>query len=343
MKKKHLIIGLLVVVGLSYYAFKDVSIAQLVKALSEVNYLYMIPALLMVTLTFVFRAIRWRYLVCSIKQVKTSELASPLMIGFMSNVLPARAGEIIRPFLLSKKINISFSASFATIFVERLLDMLMFLILLVWVLLFSADTFATGESGADLMDKMVMFGWTSLIGSVGIFAFAALLQYKNELAMKIVFFFIRPLPEKWRKKITGMVISFTDGLKILKDLRGFLAALITSVLVWISMILTYYPLFMAFGIDAQVQVPVLTAAIVTSLAIGIFISVAPAPGFLGSFNAACVVALHEIFGVTEAIAASFSIVAWLVAMGSVIVVGLIYAVKDNITFTDLSATSAQAE
>ena len=342
MKKKHLVIGLLIVILASYYAFKNVSLSELSNALQSVHYIYLIPAVLLVALTFLFRAIRWRYLVSSVKEVKTSDLFSPLMIGFMSNILPARAGEFIRAYLLGKKVNISFSASFATIFVERLMDMLIFLFLLVGVLFYSADIFPKAADGTDhrLLGYMVKFGWISFIGSICIFAFSILLQYKKDLAMKIVDFFTKPLPVKWSEKIVNMVHSFTDGLKILKDPKGFIASLFWSLMVWVAAVLVYYPIHLAFGIENQI--PVMSSVIVVSLTVGIFISLFPAPAFLGSFQLACVVALHEIFGVSKAIAASYGIIAWLVAMGFIISVGLIFIVKDNISFKELAASNEQS-
>jgi len=342
MNKKHLIIGIIIVAGSSYYAFNNVSLSELGNALRSVQYLYLIPAVILIALTFLFRAIRWRYLVGSVKDVKTSDLFSPLMIGFMGNILPARAGEFIRAYLLGKKENISFSASFATIFVERLMDMMIFLILLMGVIFFSSSIFPQAADGSrhPLMGHMVKFGWISFIGVVGIFSFSFLLQYKNDLAMKIVAFCTKPLPDKWKEKINGMVHSFTDGLKILKDVRGFIAALCWSCVVWSAMIMTYYPIHLAFGFGSEI--PMFTSVLVVSLTIGIFISLFPAPAFLGSFQLACVVALHEIFGVSKPIAASYGIVAWLVAMGFIIIVGLIFVVKDNISFTELSASKDQA-
>ncbi len=342
MKKNHLFIGLIIVALAFYYAFKNVSLEELGAALRSVHYIYLLPSLFFVALTFLFRAMRWRYLVRSVKDVRTAHLFSPLMVGFMGNILPARAGEFIRAYLLGKREDISFSASFATIFVERLMDMLMFLVLLVGVLFFSADTFSQGASGGNhrLMGYMIKFGWISFIGSIGIFSFSVLLQYKNEWAIKIVEFCTRPLPEKWRDKVFGMVHSFTDGLKILKDPRAFGASLLLSMLVWAAAILVYYPLVFAFGLENQL--PVMISVLIVSLTVGIFISLFPTPGFLGAFQAACVVALHEIFGVSKAVAASFGIVAWLVAMGFVIVVGLMFVVKDNISFSELAASRDHA-
>jgi hypothetical protein len=260
----------------------------------------------------------------------------------MGNVLPARAGEFIRAYLLGKKENLSFSASFATIFVERLMDMLIFLLLLVGVLFFSADIFQ-GDTGSDhrLMGYMIKFGWISFIGCIFIFSFSVLLQYKNDWAMKIVEFCTKPLPHKWKEKIIGIVHSFTEGLKILKDIKAFLAALALSIPVWIAMVFTYYPIHLAFGLESQL--PMITSVLVVSLTVGIFISLFPAPAFLGSFQLACVVALHEIFGISEAVAASYGIIAWLVAMGFIIITGLFFIVKDNISFSEISATGEQVE
>lgn len=341
MKKNHLLIGLILIILSSYYAFKNVSIEELGMALKSVHYIYLVPAVFFTLLTFVFRAMRWRYLVSSVKDVKTSRLVSPLMVGFMGNILPARAGEFIRAYLLGKKENISFSASFATIFVERLMDMLMFLILLVAVLFFSADIFSRGNAGEnhELMGYMIKFGWISFIGSMGIFLFSVLLQYKNEWAVRIIDLCTKPLPQKWRDKIIEMVHSFTDGLKILKDWRGFSASIGLSVLVWAAGTVFYYPILMAFGIEASL--PAITAVLIINLTVGIFISLFPTPGFLGAFQAACVVALHDIFGVSKAVAASFGIIAWLVAMGFIIIAGSFFIVKDNLSFSELASSREQ--
>ena len=343
MNKKHLIIGIAIIALSSYYAFKNVSLEELKNAFATVQYIYLIPAILSIALTFLFRAMRWRYLVGSIKEVKTSQLLSPLMVGFMGNILPARAGEFIRAYLLSKREDVSFSASFATIFVERLMDMLMFLILLVGVIFFSADTFAQADGGGNhrLMGYMIQFGWISFIGSLGIFLFSALLQYKNEWAMSILNFFIKPLSAKWQDKIVNLVQSFTEGLKILKDGKAFFAALFLSVLVWGASIINYYPLLMAFGLESEL--PAITTVLIVSLTVGIFISLFPSPAFLGSFQAACVVALHEIFGVPKAIAVSYGIISWLVVMGFIIIVGAGFIVKDNISFSELANSKEKSK
>lgn len=342
MNKKHLnlVIGFSIVILFSYIAFKNVSLEDVGNALRSVNYIYLLPAMMFVALTFLFRAMRWRYLTRSVKDVQLTHLFSPLMIGFMGNVLPARAGEFIRAYMFSKQENVTFSASFATIVVERLLDLLLFLLLLVTVLFFSADILSEGSSGANhnLMSIMKGFGWSSFVLFIGLLSFFVLLQYKNEWAMKIVETCTKPLPRKFGEKIIKMVNSFTEGLMILKDVRGFFASLALSLPVWGAMVLSYYPINLAFGID----LPIIPSIFIISLTIGIFISLFPTPAFMGSFHLACVVALHEIFGIPEAIAASYGIIAWLVTMGFIISSGLFFVLKDNISYSEFTRGNEQA-
>lgn len=335
-KRVHLFVGLIIISLSLFFAFRGVSINELTEALMEADYYYLIPAIVIVIISFYLRALRWRFLVCTMKQVKTADLFSPLMIGFMANMLPARAGEFIRAYLLSRKERISFSASFATIFIERLFDLVLVLLLLVWVLLFMPESFSTEE----LANSARLFGITSLTLCLFIFLFAALLQFKNDIAMKMVNLCTKKLPHRFAEKVTGAVRSFSDGLKIMKDKKGFLATASLSVLIWAAFVFTYYPIHLAFGIESGL--PVMSSLLVLCLTVAIFITVAPTPGFLGSYHLGCVTALHGIFGIQKAVALSYGIVAWIVAMGSTVIIGALFAVKENISLGEVSAGKENA-
>lgn len=340
MQKKHihLLISFFIIIFSMFYAFKGVKLSELGAAFKAVKYLYLVPAMCLVTMTYVFRAMRWRYLIRSVKEVKTRNLFSPLMVGFMSNMLPARAGEFIRAYLLSKKEQISFSASLATIFIERLFDLTLVLLLLVSALLFMPEAFVSGDAdGAyHIVEKAKLFGELSVFLCLFIFLFSALLLYKNDLALKIAGMFAKPFPPKWRDKIFNFINSFTNGLKIIKDKRGFIAAIILSILIWSSILFTYYPLYFAF--DIENDLPVISSLFIICVTVSIFITVAPTPGFLGSFHLACVAALHGVFGIQKAVALSYGIVTWLVSIGLSVIVGAIFAIKDNVSLREVSAS-----
>lgn len=346
MQKKHLhlFIGLIIIILSLFYAFKGVKLSELKDAFLTVRYVYLIPALVLILSSYWLRAVRWRYLVCSVKKdVKTAELYSPMMVGYMANMLPARAGEFVRAYLLSKRTGINLSSSFATIFIERLFDLMVVLVLIAWVLFFMSDIVTANNSSSanDILEKVRIFGTLTFVLCLFILLFSALLQFRNEWAMAIVGFFLKPLPKHWGEKIIAMVHSFTEGLSIIKDKRGFMATVILSFLIWGIFVVTYYPLYLAF--DIQAHLPVVSSLVFLCLAVAVFITIMPTPGFLGSYQLGCVAALHGMFGISKPVALSYGIVAWIMGMGATVVIGAVYAMKDHVSIGEISAGKEMAE
>src|SRR4030065_622526 len=125
MKNILFIVSIIVSLGCSWLFIRSIEWASLKNALIEANYWFIIPATILALLLYVVRAFRWQGLLSHIKPISPWSLLSITSIGFMANnILPARVGEVLRPFLLYKKEKIKFSTSFATVVVERIFDML---------------------------------------------------------------------------------------------------------------------------------------------------------------------------------------------------------------------------
>src|SRR5437773_11071901 len=105
-------------------------------------------AFLATTAAYVFRALRWQYLLLPIGTVRFSNALRTTIIGFAASaLLPARAGEVLRPYLLARRERLSATAAFATIILERLLDTVMVLVLFAgFLLLFDQDVAARSST-----------------------------------------------------------------------------------------------------------------------------------------------------------------------------------------------------
>src|SRR5262249_47837437 len=76
--------------------------------------------------TMFLRASRWRLLLETVGPVDETPVFAATCIGFMGNmVLPLRAGEAIRPFVVARSGQISMPAALATVAIDRLFDMVM--------------------------------------------------------------------------------------------------------------------------------------------------------------------------------------------------------------------------
>ncbi|UCD56036.1 MAG: flippase-like domain-containing protein, partial [Candidatus Hydrogenedentota bacterium] len=95
--------------------------AEIWSALLTARYIYIVPAIILALITYVFRTFRWYYLLHELKKINFFRLLTPILIGFMGNcLLPARAGEFIRAYLLSEKEDIKLTASLASLVVDRM-------------------------------------------------------------------------------------------------------------------------------------------------------------------------------------------------------------------------------
>ncbi len=340
-KSGQLVIGLAVAALAVAYTVRNISTRDLLESFTRIELQYLALTTLLMVATYWARAFRWQALISPVKEVRIRDLLSPLMVGFMAAVLPARAGEFVRAYLLGKSQSIPFASSFATIVIERLFDMLMLLIMLTWVLMFRGKIFESGASwnGITIGDLAFQFGLLSLVLVSTLIAFIYLLTFKRDLAMDLVTWFLKPLPEKWQEKILSLVSSFGEGLDVVRNPRALIKISLSTVLVWTLIVLAYYPLYFAYDLnDTSITSPILL-----TLMICILITLLPTPAFLGSFNAGVLIALHEIMHEAELAAVSFGFVAWGLNMLVVMIGGVYFILHDHISLRKLAEIDPEAE
>ncbi len=308
---------------------RNVSIDELFDSFAQVEIKYLAMTALLMVLTYAARTLRWQMLVESIQPVRAWDLVSPLMVGFMAAVLPARAGEFVRAYLLGKSQNISFGSSFATIVVERLFDMMMLLIMLAWVLVFHAEIFESGAmwSSISVSTLAFQFGLFSLVLVVALIAFLYLLAFRREMTIRWVRWCVSFLPEKWQEKILNLVGAFSEGLHVVHQPAALLKVSLTTLAVWSLIVLAYYPLYFAYDLKDTSA----ASLVLLTLMICILITLLPTPAFLGSFNAGVLIALHEIMHEAEVAAVSFGFVAWGINFLVVTAGGLYFMLHDHIS------------
>ncbi len=129
MKRKmltSLLVGIILSAVTLYLAFRNVPFNDLADYLASINYAWILPAALIVVISFLLRAWRWQIILASNHQVPFWRAYHPMMIGFMINcVLPGRVGEVARPAILNSKEKVPFTTGLATVAVERVFDILL--------------------------------------------------------------------------------------------------------------------------------------------------------------------------------------------------------------------------
>jgi uncharacterized protein (TIRG00374 family) len=327
--KKRTLIGFLISAVLLYLAFRKVDFGLLGKSLKQAEYIWLIPAFFLMLLSVVFRAMRWRYLLRPIKETEFVHLFSASAIGLMANnLLPARLGEIARAWVIGEKADISKTASFATIVVERIFDGFTVIFVLVIVLLFG---------GLKLSAHLGKVAYTAVGFYVLALVFLAMLRFNRARAMRIVEFLTSRLPAGGRLKTRKLISSFVEGLTVLKRPRDIAAAGFYSFLVWLPNILVMHIAIRSFGLEMPVMVTLTTFIIVT---FGIMIP--SAPGFVGTVQYCFVLGLG-LFGVAESEALGISILYHAATYIPMTAAGLYCLAREGMSFSGLKAAVREGD
>jgi uncharacterized protein (TIRG00374 family) len=284
-------------------------------------------AALLINTTMISRSLRWQAFLSPISPAKLSNLLAATAVGFGAIFVIGRAGEIIRPAVLSMRERIKPTATFATILIERLFDTTAVVTLFAVNLLFFE--LPPGQGNASALGAIRSVGLTLLIGvAVGIF-FLALLRLK---AAAIIAWMERHsswLPERLSNPLLNFIRSLTDGLSVLLNLRALATTIFFTLCVWGPVAAATWLTMFAFGLNFPISHAIFV------LGFGLVGSVAPTPGgSAGAFHAAAAKGL-EFLGLDPNFAASIAIVYHLIAFGPPFIIGLFYLLRDDISLRQL--------
>jgi uncharacterized protein (TIRG00374 family) len=327
MKKKFLI-GIFISLVFLYLAFRKVDFVELWDALKGANYWYILPNVVLVIAAMWIRAYRWKFMVNPIKRVGMGSLFSSVMIGFMANnVLPARLGEFIRAYSLGTKENISRSAAFATIMVERIFDGFA-LLLILWLSLLMYP---------ELPGWLKKAGNLFLLMNIVTLAFLVLIEIKRDFALKIFNLLFRILPAGLSSKAEEIVDKFIGGLKVFRNLTSLLWILACSIFLWIIVGISNYFIFLAFD-----QHPAVFASFILLGIVSLAVMLPSSPGFVGTFHAACV-ASFLVLNLNQSVSRPFSIILHASQYLPVTLLGLYYLKKEHLSLRTIESDSLRQE
>lgn len=319
---KKLIIGILLSILLLYLSVKGIDFKAVLEGFRTIDYVYVYPALLLILSLQVIRSVRWGILLSPLEKVSQFSLFSVTNVGFLAIVaIPARLGELARPYLITKKSSIKMSAALGTIFIERIFDSLtVFAVFLTALVLTPLP--------AWLVKSSILF----LVLTLAIMAFMLLLLFRREACLRIINPVINRLPERFARIINDLIHHFIDGFQIMTDPKRLVAVTLLSILFWLVDILSIYLMLLAFNI----HLPII-AVFVLLVILMIGIAIPAGPGFVGNWHFFCILGL-SLYGIPRAEALSFAIIYHFLSMAVIILLGLIFLPFNRFTLADLKKT-----
>ncbi len=287
-----------------------VPLAEIGRQLAAVSPGWLATSVVLSVLVFVFRAIRWIWILEPVGRVPFVPAFRATAVGFAANtVLPARAGEVLRPALLARERGLPFSALLASIVFERILDALAQLLFLGIALASDAASGTTGWMSSGRIRWVVA---AIAAAAVAVALFAVVWRGATERVLEGLFRF---LPERIRPLARRIAHAFLDGFASLKTPRLLMLVSAGSLGMWFVINVQIYCVMRAFGLDLPLSAAyVVTTAAVLGLAV-------PTPGGVGGYHAAVQFALTDVFAVPMATATGVALIAHAVSFVPISLIG----------------------
>ncbi len=336
-ERGRLLLGVLAAALLLALFFRGMDWQALGHALANAHWLPLAGVVFLTVVLYGVRAWRWGGLLAPLGRVRYADLFSATMVGFASGLLIPRAQELLRPWLVSRRYPIPTSAGFATIILERLIDLVTVLVLFA-LYLFVLPTPAAQVQGR-LMDLLKAGGAATGVGAVLVLAFLLGLHANAERVLGVIERLLTRAPGRIAAPVGRALRAFSGGLAVLRAPLPQLAVVAgQSLAIWLLIGLAFHLNNLAFGIDLPYHA---TFLLIAFLVVGVAI---PTPGMVGGFHAFYLLALSEVFGVAREKAAAAGIAAHALSNLPVLLFGLALLGREGLNLGRLAeATRAGGE
>lgn len=326
-------IALLAVALLAWF-LRNAHLGEVWREIRRANAWLVLFAITMTVVNMAIRGVRWQYLLAPVGETRFRAAFRATMIGFAASaVLPARAGEVIRPYLLARQEGLSATATFATVVVERVVDSMTVVLLLAAFVLFFDRGLERGALYQTVQIGGLTVGALSVAGLAAMFVAAGRPGVLAQSALKLE----RLLPGRVARAVAALVKKFSQGLAVVRSPRRLLVALGLSLPLWLSIGAGVWAVCTAFRIDISFPATFLLLAM---LVVGVSV---PTPGGVGSFHEMFRLGATTFFGAPNDRAVGAAIVLHAVSFLPVVGLGLAFVVQDGLSLTGMRRLADIAE
>lgn len=303
-----------------YFAVRGQDFERIGEALREASYIWLIPALVAYFLGVGVRSFRWHLLLKSVQDIPPRRVFPVVTIGFMANnILPFRAGEVVRSYALSARFGVRKTAALATIAIERIFDGLT---MLIFMLVASLSIALTSDLRAVAVIATILFPLLSLM--------LVLFVFMPSLRDWAIALSVRALPGRVSSRVEQMAHSFFEGLGVLKRRQDLISVALTSLLAWLLEASMYLLIAEGFNLD----VSALAILMVTAVA-NLATLIPSSPGYVGPFETGVLLVLNGALGIERELALSYAIVVHAALYFPVTVLGLIFWWRESLSWREV--------
>ena len=282
----------------------------------HMHYGWVTGAILSAATIYVFHAWRWQLLLWPVNRVPFMQAVEAIYVGLFANeVLPLRAGEVIRCFLLSKSTGIPLSVTFASALIERIFDG-------VWLMAGFFFCLRIGRLPGVLVHGGYILGVIIILLTLLLLGAIYVRQHLPD----------RALGFSWPNWFSTLIAD----LQLIGHSRFIYYSFLVSGVYMMAQMIPIYMLVKAY----RLQVP-WTASFVMLILLRMSSIIPQAPGNLGPFQWVTARTLI-LFGMAVAHAKRFSLILWAGLTLPLILIGAVALGLEGINMSHLQKEATEA-
>lgn len=333
--RNRLLLGGVAALALLVLFFRGVDWRALQGAFRSADLRFLGAVVLATIAGYAVRAWRWGLLLAPLARVPFARLFTATWIGFMAGLLVPRAGEVVRPYLVARRYGMRTAAAFASIIIERLVDVIAVVIL--FGLYLYVLPIPSAQSRGPFLDALKLGGVLAGLAALALILLLFAFHRHAERAMSFADRVLRHLPARLGRLVGGALRSFSGGLVVLQAPAYVLLMIFgQSLLLWLAIALGVHFNNRAFGLELPFHSAFL---VIVFLTVGVAI---PTPGTIGGFHEFYRLAMTQAFGVDPATAAAAGIACHALTNLPVLILGLMFLGGEGLSLAGVARLSEQA-
>src|SRR5579864_152229 len=330
---------LAVLIYLQFRTWKDFDWTTFWGQSKQVSLHHLLSAVGLIYISYFLRALRWKIFLRPVRgETSAIALIPPTLVGFTGLALLGRPGELIRPYLIARRTNLTFSSQMAVWAVERIFDIGAFTVLMVLAIFLPTEL--RSLPNPEIYPRLRVGGFllVALVAGLGLVAFLVA-RFGEAVAAWIEIRFSH-LAANFGHRVAQKVREFHGGLDTIHSPMSFLQLAGVSIFLWWIIALAYREVTHAYGAPLQHMT---VSKVLLLMGSGMLGSLIQLPGVGGGSQLATISALQHIFDASQELSASCGILLWVVTFVSVVPVGLLLAHRERLSLRKLSEESEQEE
>jgi uncharacterized protein (TIRG00374 family) len=316
-KSIKIALGLIFSISLVFYLFYKIDFTSVIQTILKFNAWVLLILLAVYIVGMGLRTSRWQLLIGQHVHLSLLLVFKAMAIGYMiNNLLPAKIGELVRMEYIKRKKGIGRGFLLGTIFIERLIDIILVLIIFVFSLVFSQ----TGRM-VFLHNKRIFLIIVILI----------VLSIYIMLRLRIILHLLTFLPEKLRVYLEKIGRSFSDSIHFVTNSNLLIWVSLNSLFIWFLTLLSSYLILRGLNVFLPFY------GYFFLVAVGVLGLVIPSTsGGIGVFHVIATGAL-VLLGIEPSKALAYAIIAHAFDFFPNVIIGLIVTTYEGLTLKKLSS------